>query len=174
MSDSGARVRGDDPMLDADAAFALILDDAHNGDPAAQVDVGLACYCCGPDGFSHAAQWWMLAAEGGDPIGQHHLGLAYLRGQGVAHDPALAQFWLQQAAHQGLADAMAMLGTMSLGLIPGVPADHVTAYSWFRLAVERGRGDVCGALELLSQVMAPAAVDEARAMARDHHGRRPI
>ena len=71
-------------MIDADAAFALILDDAHNGDPAAQGDIGLVCFCYGSGGFASAVQWWQLAADGGDPIGQYRLGLAYLRGQGVA------------------------------------------------------------------------------------------
>ena len=62
---------------------------------------------------------------------------------------------------------MVLAGSMALGVVPGIPRDPVTAYAWFKLAVERGRGDVSRGLELLEQVMAPAAIGKAKDRARE-------
>ncbi len=125
----------------------------------------LSLFCRGRDALAEAAQWWTLAAKGGDPIAQYLMGLGYLHGIGLVRDPALARNWLEQAAHQGLTDAMVLAGSMALGVVPGIPRDPVTAYAWFQLAAERGRADATVGLELLEQVMAPAAIGKAKAVA---------
>ena len=58
-----------------------------------------------------------LSAAHGEPEAQYDLALLYLRGHGVAHDPAEARRWLRLAAQQGHAP--------SVSLMTGIPQGHV-------------------------------------------------
>ena len=51
-------------------------------------------------------------AHDGDARAQLHVGLLYLRGEGVPQDYREARFWIEKAARQGLADAQTRLGTL--------------------------------------------------------------
>lgn len=76
-------------------------------------------------------------ARAGAPQAQSQLGLHFLRGDGVAHDPKLAAQWLREAAIQGVASAQYNLGVLySQGI--GVSANSVRAQLWFLSAAEQG------------------------------------
>jgi len=51
-----------------------------------------------PQSFEIAADLYLRAAEQGDAMGQHFLGLMYDKGHGVWHDGILAYKWLNLAA----------------------------------------------------------------------------
>ncbi|MGC6442819.1 MAG: tetratricopeptide repeat protein [Rubripirellula sp.] len=77
------------------------------------------------------------SAEEGDAEAQYNLGVAYMRGVGVAQDYAEALSWYRLAADQGFAPAQTNLGMMyDTGL--GVPQSYAEAVKWFRLAADQG------------------------------------
>ncbi len=49
-----------------------------------------------------AAAWDKRAADLGDPVGKFNYGLNLLRGHGVAQDPELGRFYVDEAASDGL------------------------------------------------------------------------
>lgn len=87
--------------------------------------------------FEQAAFWLSKAAEQGDPEAQYNLGLAYIKGQGVAADLGAAFRWMVMAAEQGLAPAQARLGLMYV-TGDGVALDPVEAHKWLILASKAG------------------------------------
>ena len=48
-----------------------------------------------------AAKWFKAAAEQGHARAQHHLGIRYLKGEGVKKDPVAALMWLTLSARAG-------------------------------------------------------------------------
>ncbi|NLI76422.1 MAG: sel1 repeat family protein [Candidatus Riflebacteria bacterium] len=76
-------------------------------------------------------------AADGDPAAQFSLGVALLQGDFGASDPADGLSWVQAAANQGHAPAMARLGRIYRDGI-GVPPDPYQAVEWFRVAGEAG------------------------------------
>ena len=74
-------------------------------------------------------RWFRLAAEQGEAIAQHSLGLMYSIGLGVPQDAAEAVRWYRLAAEQGEAIAQLNLGLMySNGW--GVPRDVAALQSF--------------------------------------------
>jgi len=57
-----------------------------------------------PQDYAKAAEWYMLAAEHGDPYAQYKMGRAYTRGSGVPIDRVQAYKWLT-IAMQSLSNA---------------------------------------------------------------------
>ncbi len=77
---------------------------AQKGSEKAMLQLGeLYSYNRGDVFQNHAesAKWFRLAAEKGNAQAQYQLGLLLLDGDGIAHDPAQARQWLDQAAAQG-------------------------------------------------------------------------
>lgn len=85
-----------------------------------------------PPGNAQAASL-RKAAEQGDAVAQHTLGVFYSHGQGVPHDDAQAAFWWRKAAEQNYATAQFYLG-LSHSIGKGVPQDKAEAYFWITLA----------------------------------------
>jgi TPR repeat protein len=120
-------------------ALRIRLEFAEQGDPAAQVLVGLM-YARGhgvPRDDAQAVQWYRKAAEQDDAWGQTNLGYMYESGRGVAGDDAEAAKWYLKAAERGFAMAQDNLGCLYRDG-RGVARDDSVAVSWFRKAAERG------------------------------------
>ena len=64
-------------------------------------------------GLEAAARWFRLAAEAGIAAAQYELGVALVNGDGVAMDRREGVDWLQKAAIQGKAEAIADLESES-------------------------------------------------------------
>ena len=76
-------------------------------------------------------------ADAGDEDAQARLALLYLKGDGVAADPAAALRWARAAAESGQPVAEYLMGTFYRdGKV--VQADDVTAVTWFAAAAAKG------------------------------------
>lgn len=54
-----------------------------------------------PVDLEKAAQYYSIAAERGDDVGQCNLGYDYLNGRGVSCNRKEAKYWLEKSAEQG-------------------------------------------------------------------------
>ncbi len=109
------------PFEDATAAYnrgdyatalRIRLELADQGDPAAQVVLGLM-YARGhgvPEDDAQAVEWYRKAAGQNFAWGQTNLGFMYASGRGVVKDEAEAVKWYLKAAEQGFAMAQDNLG----------------------------------------------------------------
>ena len=61
-----------------------------------------------PEDLVASALRYLEAAEKGDAKAQWNVGLMYLAGLGVPQDLVAAEQWIEKAAAQGYADAMAV------------------------------------------------------------------
>jgi TPR repeat protein len=77
------------------------------------------------------------AADQGDAVAQHNLGLMYEEGRGVPQDDAEAVKWYRRAADQGNALAQDKLGVIYVQG-RGVPQDDAEAVKWFQRAANQG------------------------------------
>ncbi|MOA60871.1 Localization factor PodJL [compost metagenome] len=62
-----------------------------------------------PQDYQQSVFWFQKAAEQGNAIAQHRLGLAYRFGVGVAEDPQQAIYWIRKASEQGHTEAQEQL-----------------------------------------------------------------
>lgn len=79
----------------------------------------------------------MRDARAGDAEAQYQVGIAYLRGWGIAKDPVAATTWLREAADQGHARAqytLAELYESGEGVPPSIPK----ARAWLAKAAQQG------------------------------------
>jgi len=157
------------------APFAEQLKAAEQGNPLAQVSIGIA-YVTGrgvAQDYAQAAAWFRKAAEQGNATGQCSLALAYTNGQGVARDEAEAFKWLSLAAEQGNAMGQASLGVMyELGR--GVLKDLVQAHKWYSIAAflcspsQKECMDMSiASRDRVAAIMTPSQAAEARRLARE-------
>ncbi len=101
-----------------------------------------------------AMLWLRRAAERGHPAAQ--MDLARRLEEGPPPDPAAAAAWYEQAAREGVVDAMLALARLHAEG-RGVAADPYFAYVWCRLAAlcdERRGAPVC---DLLARTLSPTA-----------------
>ena len=89
--------------------------------------------------FAEAFKLLMPAAQKGNPIAQHRIGVMYVMGQGVEEDFSEATRWFRKAAEQGQGESQFSMG---LRYFEGqsVAQDDTEAARWFRLAAEQGVG----------------------------------
>ena len=84
-----------------------------------------------------AAQWYLRAAQEGNPDAQVSLGQMYEDGGGVSQDDSQAAYWFRKAAEQVPDLGGAGQGRRRLALLyyegRGVRQDYVEAYKWFAL-----------------------------------------
>ena len=102
------------------------------------------------------------AAEDGDPKAQLRLGMAYLKGQGVESDPALALKWIEKAAEQEYADAQYALGAMhhaGRGALQSFPV----AFKWFEKAAQKNHADAQYSLGVMYRTGQGVAIDKSKA-----------
>ncbi len=101
-------------------------------------------------------------AEGGDPRAQLQLGIAYLKGQGVERDPAIAMRWIERSAEQQLAEAQYTLGAMhhaGRGALQSFPL----AFKWFELAAQQNHAEAQYSLGIMYRNGQGVAVDKSKA-----------
>ena len=60
-----------------------------------------------------SVKWFRKAAEQGDAMAQHNLGVSYATGNGVTQSDVNAYKWWNLAAKQGYEDAIHNLGTLA-------------------------------------------------------------
>lgn len=71
-----------------------------------------------------AMDWYLKAANEGDPNGQRKVGLLYANGFGIAQDYSTAMDWFIKAAHQKYSGAQHDIDVI-YEKDYGVPQDHV-------------------------------------------------
>ena len=118
-----------------------------------------------PQDFEQARLWYRRAADLGNARAQNNLGAIYRQGLGVPQDFHEAFRWFLRAAEQGNGGAQNHVGLMYYQG-DGVKQDLVRAYMWAYLAAQQGVDPSIQALDLLSQEMTPAQIDEATDLAR--------
>lgn len=79
----------------------------------------------------------MQAANAGDPLAMHELGMRYLLGQGIAPDTLKAAFWIKQAADKEITSARYNYGILCLNGW-GVDWNPFEAYKYFLYAASDG------------------------------------
>jgi len=118
-----------------------------------------------PQDFEQARLWYRRAADLGNARAQNNLGAIYRQGLGVPQDFHEAFRWFLRAAEQGNGGAQNHVGLMYYQG-DGVKQDLVQAYMWAYLAAQQGVDPSIQALDLLSQEMTAAQIDEATDLAR--------
>ena len=136
---------------------ALLL--AEQGNASSQRMLGQYC-AAGIGGLEQnlflAAEWYLKAAEQGEPEAQFELSLLYTTGHGVDADYTQAMHWLQKSAEQGYEEAQAHLRTLddyqnsNLPYIFGRPLDEAAAQNdtfvagnkMYQRLVEMGHGAI--------------------------------
>lgn len=90
--------------------------------------------------FKEALRLLKPAAEGGDPIAAHRLGVMAVLGQGGAKDSAEAIKWFSVAAEQGQGESQHSLGLRYLWG-DGIEKNPENAAAWFTAAANQGIPD---------------------------------
>lgn len=85
-----------------------------------------------------AQDWFLLAAEGGNPVAQFEVGKNFETGTGVDLNLPLGLFWIKKAADQGYPPAQTDIGLKYL-LGDGVEENRVLALAWLDRASGRDR-----------------------------------
>ncbi|MDX1593325.1 MAG: tetratricopeptide repeat protein [Gammaproteobacteria bacterium] len=109
---------------------------------ASPLEEAIAAYELGE--FDRAIPALTAAAEGGDPLAQVYLGLAYYNGYGVPEDDRIAFTWFWRAAEQGFAEGQFQLGfmyTYGFGIPEGEPDPEGKAVEWFARAADQGHAE---------------------------------
>ena len=113
-----------DPQL----GLSWVRKAAEQGYSPAEYTMGVACQYGDLDGgLEEAARWFRLAAEAGVAAAQYEMGVALVNGDGVAMDQRKGVDWLQKAAIQGKAEAIADLETLARAgiiILPGIEPDE--------------------------------------------------
>jgi TPR repeat protein len=133
----GARGSDGPTQQDYASVVASYRDDAYQGDPRAQVIIGVM-YANGQgvrQDYALARMWFTRGAARGDASAQLNLGDMYANGLGVPTDYVEAIRWYRLAADQGFVHAQNALGTIYRDG-RGVPQDYAEAVKWYRKAAE--------------------------------------
>lgn len=105
------------------------------------------------------------AAQRGDAVAQHDLGLLYYDGKGVTQDYAEAAIWYGKAAAQGELKSQVKLGSLYMNG-QGVPQDYEEAYFWLILAATCGKGSYATLRDQASRHLTPQQVSSVQTRAR--------
>ncbi len=141
---------------------------AESGDAKAQFWLG-RLYAGGhgmPKDHKEALRWFERAGAQGHEMAQLSLGVMYEKGYSRQHGYGAAMAWYRKAAMQGNAAAQFNLGRM-YRLGHGVLQDFVQAYKWFALAAAQGNETARRWQDKAAQLMGPAEIATAEALARD-------
>jgi TPR repeat protein len=96
--------------------------------------------------YTHAARWYLKAAEQNHALAQFNLEVMYAEGQGVPSDKAQSMLWFDRAARLGDPAAQYRLGiTHHRASLDRVPANasesRIEAYKWLQLSDDQGYRD---------------------------------
>jgi uncharacterized protein len=106
------------------------------------------------------------AAEQGDILSQHSLGMEYFVGDETSQDYGEAAKWFLRSADQGNPASQFMLSAMYVKG-EGVPKDIVQAYMWLILSSAQGIAQARDARDVLAEKMTTAQIIEAQKLARE-------
>lgn len=128
---------------DNSASIEKLQDAAALGYPPAQLQLGeLFKTGQGVDqDLGQARLWFRRAANGGNVLATHRIGVMTARGDGGAADTREAIGWFERAAEFGLVDSQYNLGAIyhpSSGSAPSAIQDAGQAYYWYSLAAKNG------------------------------------
>ena len=155
-------------LKDYESAFGLWLPLAENGNPSAQVYLGLM-YSQGHSvlqDISEAAKWYDRASNQDYTPAKWRLAMLYYHGSGLTQNYKKAADLYFSAAKQGDVYSQKTLGVMySKGF--GVPKDNVFAYTWFRIAEYNGFKLAQTYQSKISKKMTPEETAIAEAMAKE-------
>ena len=131
-------------QTDAEAASAVrqLQDAAALGFPPAQLQLG-ELYKTGQgveQDLGQARVWFRRAANGGNVLAMHRIGVMTARGDGGPADSQEAISWFEQAANFGLVDSQYNLGAIYHPSDEGGSSvqDAGKAYFWYSLAARNG------------------------------------
>ncbi len=122
-------------------AVSQLQDAAALGFPPAQLQLG-ELYKTGQgvdQDLGQARVWFRRAANGGNVLAMHRIGVMTARGDGGAADTQAAIGWFEQAANFGLVDSQYNLGAIYHPSENGsIVQNAVQAYYWYSLAAQNG------------------------------------
>lgn len=125
--------------------------------PKASVALGFI-YETVDDNYADALKAYEKAATEGDILGDYNLALMYEYGKGMPVDYSKAKLFFNNAANNGVSEAMNQLGAMNFyGL--GEARNVQQALSWYKKAAELGNGNALYALGLLSETGVATKLD---------------
>jgi TPR repeat protein len=137
-----AAVAADNSQQD-NASIKKLQAAAANGDVNSELALGTIYH--GGNGVKQdnakAAQWWLKAAEAGNPLAEFLIGEAYHEGIGVGRDDARAIAWWHKSADQGNADAENNLGYVYYNGVGGIRKNITEGIKWWRKAAMQGDSD---------------------------------
>lgn len=128
---------------EARGSLAKIEESAALGHPPAQLQIG-ELYKLGQlydRDLGVARQWFERAANGGNVLAMHRLGVMAARGEGGPVDPKVSIAWFEKAASFGLVDSQYNLGATYHPTADGAAAgiqDRGLAYFWYSIASKNG------------------------------------
>lgn len=108
--------------------------------------------------------WYGLAAKAGDAIGEHHMALAYFKGEGVKQDYAEALRWWEKSANQGLTIAQINMALRNIHA-QGTDKDYVQAYKWLTIAARLKDESAARMLKDFESQLTPSERERATALA---------
>ena len=122
-----------------DEEFAVLLQNAQQGDTAAQNKVGYM-YVKGKgveQNYEQAFYWYLKAAEQGHADAQYNIGIMYQFGEGVEQNLEQALYWYKKGAEQGESWSQFKVGYFyEKG--KGVQQDYSQALYWYRKSADQG------------------------------------
>ena len=142
--------------------FKLTRKKALNGDPKAQLDLGIM-YLNGQgtkQSDAEGLKWCRQAADQGLPSAQRSYGLLLREGAAGPRDVVQGRLWLEKAANKGDMVAQTELATM-LGLSTP-PFDYAEAMKWLIIAEKNGSTNAPAIIKLISAQISPAELSQAR------------
>jgi TPR repeat protein len=136
MAQSGYGMRSD-----IGEAVKLYRQGAEAGnDDAMMLLATVEAYTTTPRNYEDAMNWFLKAADLGNPTALRGIGLLYARGLGVTQDYGEARKWFLKAADVGEPWSMDDLGGLYAGG-RGVPQDHGEAAKWYRKSADGGNSN---------------------------------
>ena len=102
-----------------------------------RLNVKRGCEAWASGDFAEALKFLLPAAEQGDPIAQHRIGIMYVMGREVPQDYAQATYWFRKAADQGQGESQYSMG-LRYYWGQGVAQDYAESLRWLKLAAQQG------------------------------------
>ncbi|KAH3722987.1 Secretory immunoglobulin A-binding protein EsiB [Pelomyxa schiedti] len=140
---AGMYFRGIAVEWNVEEAMRLFKLSAAQGNTLAQVELGEIYFSGDHDGIpldrELSAEYYSMAANGGDEAAQYHLAQCYIFGCGVEKDLLHAMSLLEQSSHGGYAKAYSELADVyTCGADFGIPQDYPKAAHLYKLGHKFG------------------------------------
>ncbi|KAG0283746.1 hypothetical protein BGZ96_011870 [Linnemannia gamsii] len=126
---------------------------ARHGDAHAQVALRDLCRLGQgvQQSYQKAIDWYLKAADQGDPVGQRRVGALYNHGLGVKKNSQTAMVWFLKAVDQGDAASQRNIGVL-YHCSHGIARDDSKAMEWYSKAAEQGDAAAQYALGLMYHI----------------------